>query len=224
MKTGRVRRAGGFTLVEVLVAMAVMAIVAIMAWQGVDGIVRSREVSQAKLEQLLRVHTVLAQWEQDIASLQDTGAAVPALAFDGARMTLTRRTPSGLQLVVWSLRSGTWMRWASPPVTTTRALQEHWLASQQFLGNEAGQLRALMGVSQWQVYFDHGDGLSNAQSTGNTSTPAPPSPPPPGASGSRQSSRSTPATALPKGVRMVLSFDGDKGLAGEVSRYIVVGQ
>lgn len=223
MKTVPVRRARGFTLVEVLVAMAIMAIVAIMAWQGVDGIVRSRTASQDKLEQLLRVHTVLAQWEQDLTSLQDTGAAVPALAFDGARMTLTRRAPSGLQLVVWSLRSGTWMRWASPPVTTTRALQEHWLASQQFLGNEAGQLRALTGVSQWQVYFDHGDGLSNAQSTGDAATPPPP--PPPGASGALQGRRATvTTTAPPKGVRMVLSFDGDKGLAGEVSRYIVVGQ
>ena len=31
----------GFTLVEVLVAMAVMAIMSLMAWQGVDGIART---------------------------------------------------------------------------------------------------------------------------------------------------------------------------------------
>ena len=40
----------GFTLVEVLVALVVMAIMAVMAWQGVDGIVRTRDVSQARLE------------------------------------------------------------------------------------------------------------------------------------------------------------------------------
>ena len=34
--------ARGFTLVEVLVALLVMAVMAGMAWQGVDGIVRSR--------------------------------------------------------------------------------------------------------------------------------------------------------------------------------------
>ena len=32
----------GFTLVEVLVALLIMAVMATMAWQGVDGIVRAR--------------------------------------------------------------------------------------------------------------------------------------------------------------------------------------
>ena len=53
--------ARGFTLVEVLVALVVMAIMSLMAWQGVDGIVRTREISQARLEQTLRLETVIAQ-------------------------------------------------------------------------------------------------------------------------------------------------------------------
>ena len=64
--------AAGFTLVEVLVAMLVMALMAVMAWQGVDGITRSRSVSQDRLEYTLRLDTVLAQWEQDLAALQDS--------------------------------------------------------------------------------------------------------------------------------------------------------
>ena len=65
----RSSRAGrcGFTLVEVLVAMVVMAIMAGMAWQGVDGIVRTRSASQARLEQTLRLNTVIAQWDRDLA-------------------------------------------------------------------------------------------------------------------------------------------------------------
>ena len=98
------RRRGGFTLVEVLVALVIMAIMSLMAWQGVDGIVRSRESNQIRLERTLRLETVIAQWEQDLASLQETGGAVPALACDGQNVRLTRRTDDGVQVVIWSLR------------------------------------------------------------------------------------------------------------------------
>ena len=77
-------RSRGFTLVEVLVAMVIMAIMAVMAWQGVDGIVRTRNASQARLETTLRLNTVIAQWDQDLASIQETGVVSPALACDGA--------------------------------------------------------------------------------------------------------------------------------------------
>src|SRR5204863_5912641 len=92
----------GFTLVEVLVAMMIMAILAMMAWQGVDGIVRARNASQSRLEQTLRLNTVIAQWEQDLASLQES-SAVPGLVFNGASLRLTRRADNGLQVVVWAL-------------------------------------------------------------------------------------------------------------------------
>ena len=38
-------RHGGFTLVEVLVALVIMAVLAGMAWRGVDGMARSRSAS-----------------------------------------------------------------------------------------------------------------------------------------------------------------------------------
>ena len=66
----------GFTLVEVLVALLVMAVMAGMAGQGVDGIVRSRDASQVQLERTLRLNTVIAQWDQDLAAIQDS-AVVP---------------------------------------------------------------------------------------------------------------------------------------------------
>ena len=65
-------KARGFTLVEVLVAMVIMAIMAVMAWQGVDGIVRTRNASQQRLATTLRLNTVIAQWDQDLASIQET--------------------------------------------------------------------------------------------------------------------------------------------------------
>jgi general secretion pathway protein J len=198
----------GFTLVEVLVALVIMAIMSLMAWQGVDGIVRTREASQTRLELTLRLQTVVLQWEQDLAALQES-SAVPALTCDGQTVRLTRRAEGGLQVVAWSLRpDGTasiWQRWAGPAVTTTKALQDSWLRTQQFQGSEPGQLRALAGLDQWQVYFYQGNAWSNCQSTGDINAAASA---PPGA----------PRQALPSGVRLMLAFAPGSGLAGSLVR------
>ncbi|MEO8524919.1 MAG: prepilin-type N-terminal cleavage/methylation domain-containing protein [Caldimonas sp.] len=217
------RRGSGFTLVEVLVALVVMAVMSLMAWQGVDGIVRAREVNQAHLEQTLRLETVVSQWEQDLASLQDS-AAVPALTCDGQTVRLTRRTEGGLQVVAWSLRPDTsnsmWQRWAGPAATTTTALQESWLRTQQFQGNEPGQLRALGGLDQWQVYFFQGNAWANCQSTGNVTTASSA-----GAAAAGAAAASAAAAfrqALPSGVRLVLAFAPGSGLTGSLVRDILI--
>jgi len=209
----RQRSARGFTLVEVLVAMVVMAIMSLMAWQGVDGIARARESNQTRLEQTLRLETVIAQWEQDLASLQESTAA-PALTCDGQSVRLTRRTEGGMQVVAWSLRPDTsnsmWQRWAGPAVTTTKALQQSWLQTQQFQGSETGQLRALGGIDQWQIYFFQGNAWANCQSTGNVAAPA----------------ASSPVAALlptlPSGVRLVLAFAPGSGLNGSLVRDVLI--
>ena len=207
----------GFTLVEVLVAMVVLAIMAVMAWQGVDGIVRARNASQVRLEQTLRLNTVVAQWEQDLAAIQDSDAVPTAISCDGATVRLTRRTPAGLQIVAWSLRPDTggssWWRWAGPAATTTGALQDSWMRSQQLQGGEPGQLRTLTGLTQWQVYFYRGNGWANCQSTGDVAQPPPGGP------------NAPPPTRIerPDGVRLVLSFAPDTGLAGNLTRDILLG-
>ena len=131
----------GFTLVEVLVAMMVMAVMAVMAWQGVDGIVRTRAASQARLEQTLRLNTVMAQWDQDLAMIQDSNAVPQALQCDGTSVRMVRRTPTGLQIVTWSYRpddtGGAWVRWAGPSVTTTGQLNGQLAAQPSIAGGRA---------------------------------------------------------------------------------------
>ena len=213
-------RHAGFTLVEVLVALLVMAVMAGMAWQGVDGIVRTRNATQARLEQALRLNTVIAQWDQDLAAIQTTAVVPKALMFDGATVRLTRRTPTGLQVVAWSLRGEgeqtAWVRWAGPSVTTTRELQESWLHSLQLQDKEPSALRVLTGLSGWQVYFYQRDdnGWSNAQSSGDVT---------PVVAASGSGIPASPLRALPKGVRVVLSFAPGSGVNGDLRRDTLIG-
>ena len=208
----------GFTLVEVLVAMTVMAIMAVMSWQGVDGIVRTRNAMQERLEATLRLNTVVAQWDQDLGSIQDSSVVPQALTCDGATVRLTRRTPTGLQVVAWSLRSdgdnAAWVRWAGPSVTTTGELQDSWLRSLQLQDNEPGAVRALTGLSTWQVYFFQGNAWANCQSTGDLV---------PIAAGASAASAAAPRQAMPKGVRVVLSFAPGSGVSGDLTRDTVLG-
>ncbi len=162
----------GYTLVEVLVALAAMAILATLSWQGLDGIVRARDGSGAVLDRTARLSTVLTQWEQDLLAVHDT-AVVPALSFDGQTLRLTRRVEDGVALVAWSLRGGVWQRWASPAVVRAAELQELWLSNQQFLGNEPGHVRLVEGASDYRIFFFRGGAWTNAQSTGDLVPVAP---------------------------------------------------
>jgi general secretion pathway protein J len=195
-----VRRAAGFTLVEVMVALVVMSLLALMAWQGVDGMLRAREISQQRLEATLRLNTALAQWQYDLAAVQGS-PSVPPLNPGGAALQLTRRTPAGLQVVVWSLRGGRLLRWAGPSTTTSRELQESWLRSQQLQGAEPGQVTVLEGVADWQVYFFRGNAWSNVGSSADPSAPG--------------------QQALPTGVRLVLTFADGSGYVGKVTRDVL---
>lgn len=201
-------RSGGFTLVEVLVGLAIMATLAAMAWRGVEGISRSRTIGQEAVERTLRLNTALAQWERDLLELEDTGV-VQALAFDGATLRLTRRHDAGVQVVAWTLRGGAWWRWASSATTRVPELRQHWLRGQQLMGDEPGTLRILDASGSVQVYFWRGSSWSNAQSAGDVAAP-----PSPSASGPAAPLREQ----IPGGVRLVLELAG-----GTLTRDVVLG-
>jgi general secretion pathway protein J len=190
-------RSRGFTLVEVLVALFVMALMAALAWRGVDGVLKSRDAGRAAVDRTMRLTTLMAQWETDLQTLHGD-AGVPALAFDGRTLRLVRRADGGLQLVAWSLDGGHWQRWTSAPATRAGELQQAWLRSQQLQADSPGQLRLLDGVTDWQVYFYRGNAWTNAQSTGDVVS----------APGSGASAPARTVEQLPAGVRLVLQFDG----------------
>ena len=196
----------GFTLVEVLVALVVMATMAAMAWRGIDALLRSREIAQAHLAQTARLQTVLAQWEVDLRALQDSHSSVQPIAFDGGNLVLTRQAPAGLQVVVWSLREGSLWRWESPAQRTVQDLEDQRQRGLQQLAQRNPALRAFDGVTGWQLYCYWGNAWSNCQSTGNT------------ANGPVNPNTTVPQTGLRVGVQ----FAEGSGLAGAMTRELEV--
>lgn len=204
-------RVPGFTLVEVLVALLIMAVIATMGWQGVDAMSRAREASQRTSERALRLAMIVQQFEADLQAVYD-GPTVPGIAFDGATLRIVRRSPEGVQIVAWSLRDGVWRRWAGPAVTQVDALQDSWARSAQLLPEDPAQLRLLDGVTTWQVYFNRGGAWTNAQSSGDVVVAA--APPASAASGVV----AVPTRIqMPAGVRLVIDLP-----EGQVTREVAV--
>lgn len=190
----------GFTLVEVLVALVAMAMMAAMAWRGIDALARSREIAQANLTQTTRLQTVIAQWETDLRALQDSHTDLKPLTFDGGGLTLTRQSANGLQLVVWSLREGSLWRWESPPLHTVGELENQRQIGQQQLAQRNPALRAFDGVAGLQLYCFWDNAWSNCLSDGQNG----------------------PSRPSPAGIRLTLQFDGSNGLSGSLVRELEV--
>jgi general secretion pathway protein J len=195
----KLRRHRGFTLAEVLVALALLALLATMAWRGVSSMAEAKQSADARVNETLRLGTVLAQWEQDLLQVQDPRVLPDALAFDGKSLRLVRRNAGGLQVVVWALNETRWQRWASPVTTSAQGLTDAWLTSLQLLGNEPGQLTLYDPLGGWQIYFYRGNAWTNAQSSAGTTIVAPNPGLPASAPVVRQST-------MPDGVRVVLTL------------------
>jgi general secretion pathway protein J len=206
----------GFTLVEVLVALVILALMALMAWRAMDALLSTREVAQGHLDGTMRLQTVLTQFERDVQAAQQSNVT-PGLAFDGASLRITRHQAEGLQLIVWTLRSGRLYRWAGPTVQRQEDLRENVLQSYQQNENDARLITTLEGVVDWQMYFFRGTAWTNAQSSADAQAADPPasaaSGPTPGVSGNSDST-------LPTGLRVVLNF---KEPGGKLSKTVLLG-
>jgi general secretion pathway protein J len=200
----------GFTLVEVLVALVVMATMAAMAWRGIDALIKSREIAQGHLAQTTRLQTVLAQWEVDLRALQDSHSNVQPIAFDGGNLVLTRQAPTGLQVVVWSLRESSLWRWESPVVRTIEDLEHERQNGLQQLAQRNPALRAFDGVAGWQFYCFWGNAWSNCQSTGG------------GPQANTGPVNPKAAAQTPAGLRIAMQFAEGSGLAGTLTRELEV--
>jgi general secretion pathway protein J len=236
-------KAQGFTLIEVLVAIGVMALMSLMAWRGIDGMLRTQTGLQNRADDIRTLQAGLAQWQTDLdQSLELSGT--PGWDWNGQVLRLTRRTSTqaeAIHVVAWTWRSnparaggGDWQRWQSPPLTTRAAWQDAWQLAQVWSqtlteATQIGQVQ-IHPLSGWQLFVHRGGAWTNPLSsdavTGppatspSTSPAAPPATPPTnGAAGTTASppTRTTGSTP-PDGVRLILSLPPGAAGAGTLTR------
>jgi len=123
----------GFTLVELLVALAVMALMSVLAWRGLDAMSRATAYTQQRADALMVLQTGMAQWVVDLDAMVDPPQSDPAkpdpsapaaLDWNGQVLRLTRTDPggaqAGLRVVAWGRREVQgvphWLRWQSQPI------------------------------------------------------------------------------------------------------------
>ncbi len=123
----------GLTLVELLVAIGVLAFVAVLGWRGLDSITRARASLNAELEQTRGLQLAFAQLQADSANAVDATLldGRSPLAVNVDRITIARRIqpdaqPGMLQLVTWRLRDGVLTREESPPTRDLTQLDQYW--------------------------------------------------------------------------------------------------
>ena len=226
------KKSAGFTLIELMVAVSVMALLAMLSWRGLDGMTRVQSQTQAKTDGVLALQAGLAQWQTDLDALtqlpQITGAGNigNALDYDGQVLRLIRRyaetkvpaangtsaalATESIRVVAWSQRGmdgkSYWLRWQSPALRTRAELQAAWLEAAQWSQNpsDADKKRevTIAAIDKWQIYYYRNNAWSNAQSSADVNTLIP----------------GTKAAALPDGVRLVLTLSPDQALVGNITR------
>jgi general secretion pathway protein J len=217
------RRARGFTLVELLVSLFALAILAGLSWQGLDGMMRARQQTEARADDVLALQTALAQWGTDLDAIMELPPS-RALDWNGRVLRLTRRSSlapgDGARVVGWARREGRWLRWESPPLVTRGDLETAWQQADLWAQNPSDAMRrqevAIGPLEDWQIFFYRNDAwtnpLSSDASTRSGPTPFPGAPA--GAAAPPQASAGT----LPDGVRLVLQLPPGRAIAGRLQR------
>lgn len=234
------RRMRGFTLVELLAALFAMAMLAALSWRGLDGMVRARQYTEARADEVLSLQTGLAQWTADLDAIVDF-RQLPVLEWNGRVLRLVRRdsmsAAGGAHVVAWTRREARWLRWQSQPLFTRGDVEVAWQQADLWSQNPGDALKrqevSVTPIEDWQVFFYRGDAWTNPQSSDATvAAPAPPPPPaaappppgvpaPPPAAGGVDFLVPTPVRAtglLPDGVRLVLQLPPGGALVGRIQR------
>jgi len=221
------RVARGFTLVELLVALFVLSLVAVLGWRGLDGMVRTQSRLKDRADEVLTLQVGLAQWRADLDAVVSM-PGLPAIEWNGQVLRLLRRAegPAGPAVMVtaWTRRSDAggsrWRRWQSLPTSDRSEVQAAWQQADLWARNpgatERAREAALVPMDDWQVFFYRGNAWINPQSSDAEQADAPgQAGRTPGANAGNRGADGS--TSLPDGVRVILQFPATAAVPGALT-------
>ncbi|WP_029226287.1 type II secretion system protein J [Burkholderia ubonensis] len=124
------RRARGFTLIELMIAIAILAVVAVLAWRGLDQIMRGRDKVSSAMEDERIFAQMFDQMRIDARrAATDDEAGQPALGVAGNTLQIVRAfdAPGAaprLQVIRYRIAAGRVVRYASPPLADANRLRD----------------------------------------------------------------------------------------------------
>lgn len=216
MANGKDQR--GFTLIELLIAITLMAVLAGLGWRGLDSLMRSRDITQAQVDQTAVLQTVLAQWQADLNAVQPVPRLSEAgVLWDGRTLRITRRATAwradgadaGLWVVAWTLRGNQWLRWQSPPLQTRAALQQAWANAERWGQNPSSDdallETQLIPLDAWQLTYFRGNAWTNPLSSASDS------------SGVSQQTHTPNQGAMPDAIRLQIDLPATTSVRGRIT-------
>ena len=214
------RRPSGFTLIEVLVALTIMAVMAMLTWRGIDGMARAQESTRRYTDDVLALQAGLSQWRADLDAMMvwpvtdgsppyQTSASQRSLSWDGRLLRITRASAGepagGLRVVAWTRRpDGQWLRWQSAPFLSQNAWKAAWdnaenwsqTANEQAADGTGAQAVRVANATEWQVHYFRNNAWTNPLSSGAESAAA--------------------VGTLPDGVRLLIYFAPGQAINGPI--------
>lgn len=151
-------RSRAFTLIEVLVAMGVFAVLSIMAMTGYNELSRQSERVEQSMQRVRAVQLAILRITQDFAELEPRpvrdplGAATEAALMADARIAdLARLTRAG-----WSNPAGvarSTLQRVAYRLEDDKLIREHWTVLDRTMSNEPVSVQLLDGVTRARLRF-----------------------------------------------------------------------
>ncbi|AOI68972.1 general secretion pathway protein GspJ [Burkholderia ubonensis] len=129
-ESARRARTRGFTLIELMIAIAILAVVAVLAWRGLDQIMRGRDKVSSAMEDERIFAQMFDQMRIDARrAATDDEAGQPALGVAGNTLQIVRTfdAPGAaprLQVIRYRIAGGRVVRYASPPLADANRLRD----------------------------------------------------------------------------------------------------